>query len=86
MKNHITVFSDFEKVFDSIVEKLQNKKKIDQDGDGDADFVDAKVAQYKKGGIPKEKAIAKAKIFAKKNNIPDDNKRGQKPVQKKKGA
>lgn len=47
------------------------KKKVDQDGDGDTDFVDAKVAQYKAGGIPKEKAIKKAKMFAKKNMIAD---------------
>jgi hypothetical protein len=50
------------------------KKKVDQDGDGDMDFVDAKVAQYTKGGIPKSKAIAKAKMFAKKNNIADAKK------------
>ena len=48
------------------------KKKVDQDGDGDTDFVDAKIAQYKKGGIPKDKAIKKAKLFAKTNNIPDN--------------
>jgi hypothetical protein len=47
------------------------KKKIDQDGDGNTDFVDAKVAQYKAGGIPKDKAIKKAKMFAKKNMIAD---------------
>ena len=50
---------------------LSEKKKIDQDGDGDTDFVDAKIAQYKKGGIPKEAAIKKAKIFSKKNSIKD---------------
>jgi hypothetical protein len=50
---------------------LSEKKKIDQDGDGDTDFVDAKIAQYTKGGIPKDKAVKKAKVFAKKNMIAD---------------
>jgi hypothetical protein len=50
---------------------IREKKKIDQDGDGDTDFVDAKVAQYKAGGIPKDQAIKKAKMFAKKNLITD---------------
>lgn len=86
MKRIIADFSDFERQFDAIVEKLQTRKKIDQDGDGDTDFVDAKIAQYKKGGIPPKKAIAKAKVFAKKNNIPDDGNIERKPAQKKKGA
>jgi hypothetical protein len=50
---------------------VREKKAVDQDGDGDTDFVDAKVAQYKAGGIRKDIAIAKAKLFAKKNNIKD---------------
>ena len=50
------------------------KKKVDQDGDSDTDFIDAKVAQYQKGGMTKGQAIAKAKQFAKKNNIKDSNK------------
>ena len=86
MKQIIPTFVDFEKVFDQIAEKLQAAKKIDQDGDGDTDFVDAKIAQYKKGGIPKEKAVAKAKAFAKKNNIPDTKGEKQKVKAKKKGA
>jgi hypothetical protein len=51
---------------------MESKKKLDQDGDGDSDFIDAKIAKYKKGGIAKEPAIKKAKLFAKTNNIPDN--------------
>lgn len=50
---------------------MDEKAKVDQDGDGDTDYVDAKVAQYQAGGIKKDIAIAKAKLFAKKNNIKD---------------
>lgn len=50
---------------------VEEKTKVDQDGDGDTDFVDAKIAQYQAGGIKKDIAIAKAKLFAKKNNIKD---------------
>lgn len=60
---------------------MDEKKKVDQDGDGDTDFVDAKIAQYKAGGIKKGSAIAKAKIFAKKNNI-KDSKPAQNPKEK----
>ena len=51
---------------------LQEKKKLDKDGDGDTDFIDAKITQYEKGGIKKGSAIKKAKVFAKTNNIPDN--------------
>lgn len=70
------VGEDEVETFLSVLGKLSfastnEKKKVDQDGDGDTDFVDAKVAQYKAGGIPKDKAIKKAKMFAKKNMISD---------------
>jgi hypothetical protein len=68
-RNYVEKFSQFESIKEFVINE---KKKIDQDGDGDTDFVDAKVAQYTKGGIPKDKAIAKAKMFAKKNSIPDN--------------
>ena len=71
MKRHVQNFDKFEEIFEQFINE---KKKIDQDGDGDTDFVDAKIAQYSKGGIPKDKAIAKAKMFAKKNNIKDSAK------------
>lgn len=71
MKRHVQGFESFEKIYECT---LNEKKKIDQDGDGDTDFVDAKIAQYQKGGIEKGKAIAKAKMFAKKNNIKDSAK------------
>jgi hypothetical protein len=71
MKKYVEIFEKFEKAFDNMPIK---KKKVDQDGDGDTDFIDAKVAQYQKGGMTKGQAIAKAKQFAKKNNIKDSNK------------
>lgn len=40
-------------------------KKADQDGDGDSDFADAKIAQYKAGGMDKKKAVAKSRKFNK---------------------
>ena len=76
MKTYVEDFNGFAKAYNSIMEGLAAKKKVDQDGDGDTDFVDAKIAQYKKGGIPKDKAIQKGKMFAKKNNIKDN---GSKP-------
>ena len=77
MKRHVEIFENFERAFDKVYGAnplIEKKKKVDQDGDGDTDFVDAKVAQYQKGGIKKGQAIAKAKMFAKKNNIKDSNK------------
>ena len=71
MKKYVEIFEKFEKAFDAMPIK---KKKVDQDADGDTDFIDAKVAQYQKGGMTKGQAIAKAKQFAKKNNIKDSNK------------
>jgi hypothetical protein len=71
MKKYVEIFEKFEKAFDNMPIK---KKKVDQDWDGDTDFIDAKVAQYQKGGMTKGQAIAKAKQFAKKNNIKDSNK------------
>jgi len=41
------------------------KNKIDQDGDGDMDFADAKIAAYTKGGIAKDKAVAMSRKFNK---------------------
>ena len=78
MKNYVERFPGFAKAFNFVMESI-SKKKADQDGDGDTDFVDAKIAQYKAGGIPKDKAIAKGKMFAKRNNIKDD---GAAPVKK----
>lgn len=40
-------------------------KKIDQDGDDDSDFADAKMAQYKAGGMNKKKAFQKSRKFNK---------------------
>ena len=71
MKKYVEIFEKFEKAFDNMPIK---KKKVDQDADGDTDFIDAKVAQYQKGVMTKGQAIAKAKQFAKKNNIKDSNK------------
>ena len=71
MKKYVEIFEKFEKAFDAMPIK---KKKVDQDGDSDTDFIDAKVAQYQKGAMTKGQAIAKAKQFAKKNNIKDSNK------------
>jgi hypothetical protein len=51
------------KTFESF---LNEAKKKDQDGDGDNDFADAKIAQYIAGGMSKEEAIKKAKRFNKK--------------------
>ena len=73
----MTIFENFERAFDKVYGAnplIEKKKKVDQDGDGDTDFVDAKIAQYQKGGMTKGQAIAKAKQFAKKNNIKDSNK------------
>ena len=43
--------------------KVANKK--DQDGDGDADFADAKIAQYSAGGMDRKKAIMMSRKFNK---------------------
>lgn len=51
--------------FNQINEAKKAKKKKDQDGDGDSDFADAKIAQYKAGGVPKKKAIAMSRKFNK---------------------
>jgi hypothetical protein len=40
-------------------------KKKDQDGDGDTDFADAKIAQYTAGGINKKKAVVMSRKFNK---------------------
>jgi len=45
--------------------KKAASKKMDQDGDGDSDFADAKIAQYKAGGMDKKKAVAKSRKFNK---------------------
>jgi hypothetical protein len=45
--------------------KKANKKKADKDGDGDADFADAKIAQYTAGGVEKKKAVAMSRKFNK---------------------
>jgi hypothetical protein len=65
-QNHVVNFERFEKIFEQVIKE---KKKIDQDGDGDKDFIDAKIAQYMKGGMTRSQAISKAKEFAKKNGI-----------------
>jgi hypothetical protein len=45
--------------------KAATSKKMDQDGDGDSDFADAKIAQYKAGGMDKKKAFNKSRKFNK---------------------
>lgn len=45
--------------------KKKAGKKKDQDGDGDSDFADAKIAQYTSGGVDKKKAIAMSRKFNK---------------------
>jgi hypothetical protein len=51
------------KTFESFIYEA---KKIDQDKDGDNDFIDAKIAQYIAGGMAREEAIKKANKFKKK--------------------
>lgn len=75
MKTFVENFSSFSSAYNYVMESKKSKK-IDQDGDGDTDFVDAKIAQYKAGGIPKDKAVKKAKAFAKKNMIVDSKTKG----------
>jgi len=53
----------FIKTFESFINET---KKIDQDKDGDNDFIDAKIAQYIAGGMTREEAIKKARKFNKK--------------------
>lgn len=53
----------FVKAFESFINET---KKIDQDKDGDNDFVDAKIARYIAGGMTREEAIKKASKFNKK--------------------
>jgi hypothetical protein len=53
----------FVKAFESFINET---KKIDQDKDGDNDFVDVKIAKYIAGGMTREEAIKKAKKFNKK--------------------
>ncbi len=53
----------FVKAFESFINET---KKIDQDKDGDNDFVDAKIAKYIAGGMTREEAIKKASKFNKK--------------------
>lgn len=45
--------------------KKKAAKKKDQDGDGDMDFADAKIAQYTAGGMDKGKAVAMSRKFNK---------------------
>jgi DNA polymerase I-like protein with 3'-5' exonuclease and polymerase domains len=45
--------------------KKKAGKKMDQDGDGDSDFADAKIAQYTAGGIDKAKAMSMSRKFNK---------------------
>jgi len=82
MKRHVQIVENVERALDNGygAKPLIEKAKVDQDGDGDTDYVDAKVAQYQKGGIKKGQAIAKAKMFAKKNNIKDSIKDSNKTV------
>jgi hypothetical protein len=42
---------------------VKKKAKRDQDGDGDTDFADAKIAQYKAGGLSQEKAVKMSRKF-----------------------
>jgi hypothetical protein len=41
----------------------KKKKQEDQDGDGDNDYADAKLAQYKAGGMDKKRAMMLAKKY-----------------------
>lgn len=43
----------------------KSTKKKDQDGDGDQDFADAKIAQYTAGGMDKGKAMKMSRKFNK---------------------
>jgi hypothetical protein len=74
LMNQENPFSKLAKSFESFTlneakkkEKMKaaakKKKKIDQDGDGDTDFADAKLAQYKAGGMDKKRAMQLAKKF-----------------------
>jgi hypothetical protein len=51
------------KTFESFLN--ENKKKKDNDEDGDTDFADAKIAQYIAGGMSKAEAIKKSRKFNK---------------------
>ena len=42
-------------------EELNERNKIDRDGDGDNDFDDARIARMVAGGVPSKEAIAKVK-------------------------
>jgi len=42
-------------------EELNERNKIDRDGDGDNDFDDARIARQVAGGVPSKEAIAKVK-------------------------
>lgn len=44
------------------LEKLSlNEKGLDQDGDGDKDFDDVRIARFMKGGMDKDQALSKVK-------------------------
>lgn len=65
MHKMVKSFESF--VFEKKQNKLKNtKKKKDQDMDGDADFADAKIAQYMAGGLSKQEAIRLSRKFNKK--------------------
>jgi len=44
-----------------MLSRMEEKEKTDQDGDGDNDFDDVRVARYTKGGMSREKALAKVR-------------------------
>ena len=48
-------------------EELNERNKIDRDGDGDNDFDDARIARMVAGGVPSKEAIAKVKKNQKKD-------------------
>ena len=54
-------------------EELNERNKIDRDGDGDNDFDDARIARMVAGGVPSKEAIAKVKknLLGKKNQKKD---------------
>lgn len=64
-----TTLSELRHLIREVIEEAKSakkksvKRKVDQDGDGDNDFADAKIAQYMRGGMPKGKAIAKSRKF-----------------------
>ena len=69
---------DIKKLRDKM-DQLSEAKKVDQDGNGKKDFDDVQIARMTAGGVPKKKAIARAKSDNFKEDSDDTNKKYRKP-------